>query len=208
MSSPLPTKVGLILFPGFQLLDATGPLDALSLIARQHPLSLSIIAASLDPVPTQNSAMTERGSTFSTSIVPTHTFATAPKDLDMILLPGGMGARGPEGVENTKGVMEFVKTLDLSENGVRWILTVCTGSEILARTGMLDGRRATTNKTVFNEVCSLPPFPLAHSLLTARIGQSRIPHRYLDRQSALGRGRQYLDQQRYFSRHRFNLCVD
>jgi putative intracellular protease/amidase len=88
-----PSKIGIILFPGFQLLDATGPLDAFSLLSLQHTLSLSILAATLDPVPTQNSVQTEQGSNFSSSIVPTHTFDNAPGDLDMILLPGGLGAR-------------------------------------------------------------------------------------------------------------------
>lgn len=38
---------------------------------------------------------------------------------------------------------------------IRWVLTICTGSEILARTGALNGRRATTNKRAFNQVsCS------------------------------------------------------
>jgi hypothetical protein len=88
-----PTNIALILFPGFQLLDATGPLDAFSLLALQHPLQLSILAATLDPVPTQNAAQTAQGSAFSASIVPTHTFADPPQDMEVVLLPGGLGAR-------------------------------------------------------------------------------------------------------------------
>jgi putative intracellular protease/amidase len=152
-SSPLPTKIGLILFPGFQLLDATGPLDAFSLLSNTHTLHLSILAASLDPVPTRTWVHEDQGSNFNSSIVPTHTFANAPDDLEMVLLPGGMGTRGPKGEENTGPVVEFLKKLDLSGNGsIKWVLTVCTGSEVLARTGLLDGRRATTNKRAFNDV--------------------------------------------------------
>jgi putative intracellular protease/amidase len=94
MSTPLPTHIALILFPGFQLLDATGPLDALALLSLQKPLQLSILAATLDPVSTQNYQQTEAGSRFESSIVPTHTFGSVKdEDFDMVLLPGGVGAR-------------------------------------------------------------------------------------------------------------------
>jgi transcriptional regulator GlxA family with amidase domain len=147
MSSALPTKIGIILFPGFQLLDAAGPLDAFSLLSQQHPLEISILGATLSPISTAN-AMQSSGA----SIVPTHTFEQARElGLDVLVLPGGLGTRTEE---NVRDVVKFVKSLELGgEGGVRWMLTVCTGSEVLARTGWLDGKRATTNKRAFNEVC-------------------------------------------------------
>jgi len=144
-SSTLPTKIGIILFPGFQLLDATGPLDAFSLLSQQHPLEICILGATLAPITTAH-AMQASGA----SIVPTHTFAQAKElGLDVLVLPGGLGTRTEA---NVSAVVEFVKSLGVG--GVGWMLTVCTGSEVLARTGWLDGRRATTNKRAFNEVHS------------------------------------------------------
>jgi putative intracellular protease/amidase len=157
MSARPPKKIALVLYPGFQLLDATGPLDAFSLLAQDHALELVILAASLDPVTTLTWAHSARGSSFSSAIEPTHTFASAPPDIEMLLLPGGYGNRIDA---NAGPVIEFLKTLDLSGKGrVKWVLTVCTGSEVLARTGVLEGRRATTNKRAFNEVPTLLCFP-------------------------------------------------
>ena len=89
--------------------------------------------------------------------MPTHTFETAPRDLDVVIVPGGLGMRGEGMEERMKGVGEWLEGMGREDGeavgGIRWILTVCTGSEILARTGVLDGRRATTNKRAFNEVC-------------------------------------------------------
>lgn len=99
-------------------------------------------------------------------MLPTHTFADAPADLDMLLIPGGLGSRGEGSEERMSGVVEFLNSLELGKSlsertgkgkSLRYVLTVCTGSEILARTHLLDNRRATTNKRVFNDVKAMHP---------------------------------------------------
>lgn len=155
-TSELPKNFGVILFPGFQLLDVCGPLDALNVLSNSHTLNLSIIAATREPVGTQHFLQDEQGSKFDQRIVPTHTFDDAPKDLEVLIIPGGLGNRLDE---NMKPVVDYLTSLGLSatpqkdlRGDIRWILTICTGSEILARTGVLDGKRATTNKRAFNQV--------------------------------------------------------
>ncbi|USP77783.1 fad dependent oxidoreductase [Curvularia clavata] len=153
-TNPLPSKFAVVLFPGFQLLDVAGPLDAFNMLAYSHTISLYTLASSLSPVSTHNSDQEKQGSLISTSLAPTHTFDTAPNDIEVLLIPGGLGARGPGSEERMKPVVEYLKKLDMSGKGtLKWVLTVCTGSEILARTGVLDGRKATTNKRAFNTVC-------------------------------------------------------
>jgi len=157
-TNPLPSKIGIVLFPGFQLLDAAGPLDAFNLLANQHTLSLCILAPTLSPVSPQHWLLDAQNSHFAPAIVPTHTFADAPKDLDMLLVPGGMGSRDDKFAKEMEAVVAFLKGLDLSGQGsIKHVLTVCTGSEILARTGLLNGREATTNKRAFNEVKAKHP---------------------------------------------------
>jgi putative intracellular protease/amidase len=150
MATKPPTKIGVILFPGFQLLDICGPLDVLNILSSTEELHLSILAATLDPVSTKvQISPVNPGSNFSESIVPTHTFETAPDDLEVIILPGGFGSRKDENIE---GVIEFVKGY---YGKLRWLLTVCTGSAILAKTGLLNGRKATSNKRAFSWVRTL-----------------------------------------------------
>lgn len=148
-----------MLFPGFQLLDVCGPLDALNVLSNLHALNLSIIAATREPVGTLHAAQEEQGSDFDQRVVPTHTFHDPPKDLEVLIIPGGLGNRIDE---NMKPVVEYLTSLGLGDpskkhlrGDIKWILTVCTGSEILARTGALDGKKATTNKRAFNQVGTL-----------------------------------------------------
>lgn len=152
-SSTLPKNFGVILYPGFQLLDVSGPLDALNVLSNTQTLNLSIIAATLEPIGTQHLGQVQQGSKFAQFMVPTHTFDDAPKDLEVLIIPGGMGNRNDE---NMVPVVNYIASLGLAtphlRGDIKWILTVCTGSEILARTGALDGKRATTNKRAFNQV--------------------------------------------------------
>lgn len=148
-AAPPPTKIGVVLFPGFQLLDIAGPLDVLNLLARTETLTLSILARTLEPVSTRHTLGENPASNFAQSFVPTHTFADAPQDLEVLIIPGGHGTRNGE---NIADAVEFIKEY---YGRLRWCLTVCTGSAILAKTGVLDGRRATSNKKAFPWVSRL-----------------------------------------------------
>ncbi|KAF8598675.1 class I glutamine amidotransferase-like protein [Ceratobasidium sp. AG-I] len=65
---------------------------------------------------------------------------------DLILVPGGMGTR-PQYISPT--IVDFVRT---QTPGLQYLLSVCTGSWVLAAAGVLDGKNATTNKAAFKQV--------------------------------------------------------
>ncbi|PIL26370.1 hypothetical protein GSI_12126 [Ganoderma sinense ZZ0214-1] len=73
-----PEKFGILLFPGFEPLDVFGPAERPSV----HGPSLRAMNA-------------YNSSTFQ-SVVPTHTLATVPADLEVLLIPRGLGTRSPD----------------------------------------------------------------------------------------------------------------
>lgn len=144
----------MVIFPGFQALDVFGVLDVLNLLsAFQFKLSLSLIATTLDPVSTASpmASGNPMGSTFHQSIVPTHTFETAPA-LDVLIVPGGVGTRVPGTALDE--LRMFIKTRYPS---VDYLITICTGSALAAQAGVLDGKKATTNKAAWKWVVAQGP---------------------------------------------------
>ena len=139
----------MLLFPEFGILDVFGPLDALDTLSGKHQCDLSIIAASLDPISTSRSPRKNpKHSTFGASIVPTHTFANIPP-LDVLLVPGG---RGVEDVGE-----EAIAFIRETYPSLKYLISVCNGSGLLARAGVLDSKRATTNKELFAKTAALGP---------------------------------------------------
>jgi putative intracellular protease/amidase len=67
---------------------------------------------------------------------------------DVLLIPGGQGTRAL--VKNS----DFIDKLKGIVEKSTWCLTVCTGSTLLAGTGLLDNRNATSNKRSFEWVKS------------------------------------------------------
>ncbi|KAJ7582155.1 class I glutamine amidotransferase-like protein [Mycena floridula] len=142
--SESPKTYGILLFPGFQALDVFGPLDILNTLSQKTALNLFIISSSMEPVSTTISSTISPF--FGQSVVPTHTFANAP-DLDVLIIPGGLGTRDPK----IQSAVDFVKTAN-----TKYIFTVCTGSWIAARAGILEGKRATSNKRSWAGTIELP----------------------------------------------------
>ncbi|KAF9014763.1 class I glutamine amidotransferase-like protein [Hymenopellis radicata] len=138
-SQSLPLNYGVVVFPGFQALDVFGPLDALNNFSFSNNIQLSIVAPSLDPVSTETHLNVN--ATCAQSIVPTHTFDNPPGNLDVLIVPGGFGCHNND--PSTLAIVDYVKAAYPS---LKYLITVCTGATIAARTGVLDGRRATSNK--------------------------------------------------------------
>ncbi|KAH8895299.1 DJ-1/PfpI family protein [Thozetella sp. PMI_491] len=142
--SNLPKQFGLLVYPGFEALDAFGPMEMINGLSAQQELSLAVIAATLEPVSTVMKGM----HTVGQSIVPTHTFANAP-DLDVLFIPGGFGGFNP--------APELLDYLRKAAPKTGHIITVCNGASVAAQAGILDGKRATTNKALWSQCVAFGP---------------------------------------------------
>ncbi len=119
--------VGMIVFEGFELLDVFGPLEMLGLLRER--VSITILAEQIGPV----------RSSAGPVVLAERTLAD-PGQLDVLLVPGGMGTRREV---NNPGFLASLRTV---AGATPHVASICTGSALLARAGLLDQRRATTNK--------------------------------------------------------------
>jgi transcriptional regulator GlxA family with amidase domain len=74
-------------------------------------------------------------------VKPTHTYENAPRDLDILLLGGPNPATVKE---------ESLAFLREASTRTKTILTTCTGAMWLAKSGVLDGKKATTNRVMLD----------------------------------------------------------
>ncbi|KAK3369735.1 class I glutamine amidotransferase-like protein [Lasiosphaeria ovina] len=148
-------SIGIILFPGFQPLDVIGPLDVFAGASGQQNMTISFIWKTTGPVSSIGPPRLFPGTPnpkllpsiyprLPVSVVATHTFADAPP-LDVLLVPGGIGNRFLNDTGDTS-MEDFVAARYPS---LQYLLSVCTGAATLAKSGVLRGRRATTNKAAW-----------------------------------------------------------
>ncbi|KAM7194646.1 Class I glutamine amidotransferase-like protein [Naviculisporaceae sp. PSN 640] len=80
--------------------------------------------------------------------LPTHTYDTCPRDLDILLIGGPLLTHRPPSAD------KFMKE---AWGRTKVILTTCTGSLWLASTGLLEGKRVTTNREFLGAARGLYP---------------------------------------------------
>lgn len=131
-----PLTLGAILYPGFEMLDLFGPLEMFSMIPKEQ-LTIFMLAEQAGPVPAAL-GMEISGP----KVIADYSFMDAPP-LDILLLPGGVGTI-PE-LNNTR-MLDFLAKRSKS---AKITASVCSGSALLAKAGVLDGHRATSNKQLF-----------------------------------------------------------
>lgn len=143
-----PRNFGFVMYDSFDALDIAGSIEPLFLLSERQQLNLSIIAETMRPVLMQPAGGGDKGaagSRFQLSVNPTHTFADPPSDIDVLFVPGGGGVRAG----NVSAAVDFVRA---TYPRVRHLITVCTGAGVAAMAGVLDGKRATTNKAAWAQI--------------------------------------------------------
>ena len=202
-STTQPRTIGVLLFPGFSVLDVfgmylvrvssfllLGPLEFLDAISVFVPLRIITISEDGNPVPSKAKQvmgggmdmsnhtmpsknlspeeqkrtmnMTNQGTSLESPDWPTnklkafqtviadYSYANAPP-FDIMLIAGGTGTRSQIRDGNiTTFILDRAPSAEL-------ILTVCTGAGFLAKTGLLDGKRATSNKWAWKWVTMQGP---------------------------------------------------
>ncbi|MET9987997.1 GlxA family transcriptional regulator [Streptomyces mutabilis] len=118
-----------VLFDDVQSLDVTGPVEVFAGAEKHTPGTYRIRTASLDGAPVRTSS--------GLTVVPDQALTSASEDPDTLIVPGGQGTRRPD--------RHLVEWLRGHGPGARRLVSVCTGAILLARAGLLDGRRATTH---------------------------------------------------------------
>ncbi len=127
-----------LVFPGFETLDYFGPMEMLGGLGEE--IQITTVAKGRDPVP----------SVHGQRIVIDKTIAEK-NDYDLLFIPGGDSALNQAKDEE---LMRWI--VEASANAER-VMAVCTGTILLGMTGVLDGRKATTNKLDFTKTIPLAP---------------------------------------------------
>lgn len=122
--------VGVVLYTGFEVLDVFGPTEMWSYIP---DFKVVMIAEKAGPVKSAQGV----------SAVAEMSFADAPQ-LDIIMVPGGVGTRTEL---NNPAMLDFIRK---QNEKTQLTTSVCTGSALLAKAGVLKGRKATSNKAFFS----------------------------------------------------------
>jgi len=123
-------NIGIVIFPGVEELDFVGPWEIISMwsVHAEGPEQRFIVGQSIEPV------TCAKGLT----VVPDVSFEQCPP-LDILVVPGGQGTR--KEIDN-ESLISFIAQ---QAKHCKAVLSVCTGSFLLHRAGLLKGKQATTH---------------------------------------------------------------
>jgi len=144
-----PRQIAIVAYPGVQSLDVTGPLEVfagaqmLLETQRRGERGYELCVLSSDGRPLRTSS--------GLTLVPHADLRGAPAPIDTLIVAGGQGRE--RAVEDR----ELIAWIAATAARARRTASVCTGAFLLARAGLLDGRRATTHWSFARELARLHP---------------------------------------------------
>jgi transcriptional regulator GlxA family with amidase domain len=142
-------NVGILIFDDVEVLDFAGPFEVFSRTRlvpgpesrrseESAPFAVFTVARTREPVTATGGLV----------VVPAHGFADAPR-IDLLVVPGGFGTRPLLQDEET---LAWIRE---TAAAARQVTSVCTGALLLAKAGLLEGRRATTHWAALDLLGSL-----------------------------------------------------
>lgn len=131
-------EIAILLFDKFETLDVFGPVEIFGRLPKEYSMGFYSLQGGWI------------NSTQGVTVL-TKSIKEIPGVIEIFLIPGGVGTR--QEVDHP-GMLEAILTVAAVS---RYILTVCTGSALLAKTGMLNHKTATTNKRSFGWVITQGP---------------------------------------------------
>jgi transcriptional regulator GlxA family with amidase domain len=154
-------RLGIYVFKDAEIVDFAAPHGVFSVARRYDPeLEAFLVADALRPVQAQAGF----------TVLPNYSFADRPA-MNAFLIPGGFGTR--QEINNTR-LHDYIRSLPES----CWLTSVCTGSWIYGKMGLLDGLPATNRKEPdrleANPPGKVPIDRLAEIAPKARISRARV----------------------------------
>ncbi|WP_459478303.1 DJ-1/PfpI family protein [Clostridium saccharoperbutylacetonicum] len=125
-------RVDILLFDKFETLDVFGPVEILGKLPEIFKLNFISV----------NGGLVESSQKVK---VETNLY-TSDDALKILFVPGGNGTR--EKVNDN----DFINFIENMSKEAKYIISVCTGAALLAKAGIINGKRATTNKRAFKWV--------------------------------------------------------
>lgn len=122
--------LGIVLYGGFELLDVYGPAEVFGNVGPR--LKVVMVAQQAGPVKSAQGP----------KVVADFGFEDCPP-LDLVMVPGGMGTLVE--LKNTT-LLDWLRG---RAEQAEIVMSVCSGSALLAKAGLLDGHKATSNKRYF-----------------------------------------------------------
>src|SRR5262249_46660694 len=148
---PVTRRIGLIAFPGSQILDIAGPLAVFAEANqfRQGVFNAERAAYEVELISTESDRLVD--CYCGVNLTAQTDFRGVRGKFDTLRVAGGYG------VEKVEKIAGFLPWLRKTSNTARRIGSICGGAFALAAAGLLDGRRATTHWYFCRQMAELFP---------------------------------------------------